>query len=403
MEADVAPLFFRAAATARSNHQLRAGLAADPKRPRRPIRKPGKVRTARPFSVPLEGKVIARQYAGRLAVTDGVWNAPNVFYNADIAYARRLRLRRRFNAIANVFGSDVAHWTYPMPVKLNNARNIYTIHDLVPLRLPFATLDQKRVYYRMIERLCREADMIVTVSETSRRDILSFFDIAPEKVVNTYQSVEIPKRFLDIDEHVLKEELLGLHDVAYKGYVLFYGAVEPKKNLARLMEAYMSSGLDMPLLIVGKDGWLFEKDMELLDMPSNCYEVERDGVTTRRQRIRRIDYVSFPQLINLVRGARMVAMPSLYEGFGLPIVEAMLCGTPVMTADLGATCEVAGDAAVLVDPYDTRAIRDAMIALCRDDELCATMTAKGRERAKAFSPELHAERLNAVYMQATKP
>lgn len=355
------------------------------------------VRPARAFEVPFGGTVVTRQFAASLPQADRFWNASNVFYNADVAYARPFRFSRGFSRIANVFSSDIAHWTYPMPVRLDRASNIYTIHDLVPLRLPFATLDQKRVYFRMIDRICREADAVITVSENSRRDVLNLFGVAPEKVVNTYQSVEIPNRFLELDQRALSVELEGLHDVTYKGYILFYGAIEPKKNVGRLIEAYLASGIDIPLLLVGKDGWLFKKDIALTRLDNIAYEIERDGITRRKQRIRRLDYVSFPQLVNLIRGARLVALPSLYEGFGLPIIESMICGTPVLTSNSGATAEVAGEAALLIDPYDTRDIRDGLAALSQNDELAAQLVAAGHRRVGAFAPERHAQRLSSVY------
>lgn len=353
-------------------------------------------RRAKPFPIPLDGMVISRQFASRLPSVDGLWNANRLFTRADIAFAQRSRFWQRFNAVANVTRSDIAHWTYPIPLQLDGAANIYTIHDLVPLRLPFTTLDRKRNYYRLVERIAKNADRIVTVSETSKRDILSFFDIPEEKVVNTYQSVDIPQAMLQIDRRQLDEELFGLHRVRYKEYLLFYGAIEPKKNIGRLLEAYMGSGITMPLLVVGKDGWLSERELYLIDQAANWVPVP-GAYGIKEARIRRVEYVSFPHLVNLIRGARLVAAPSLYEGFGLPVIEAMLCGTPVLTSNVGASAEVAGDAAVLVDPYNTRDIRDGLIRLSSDDELCREMVERGHRRTAFFSPERHYEALGAVY------
>lgn len=350
---------------------------------------------AKPFQVPLTGTVITKQFAGRLPIADGIWNSPDLFYFADMAFAGRYRWTRRFNRVANVFPSDLAHWTYPMPLRLEDARNIYTIHDLVPLRLPFTTLDKKRSYYRMVERICREADAIVTVSETSRSDILSLFNADPEKVFNTYQSVDIPQKYIDIPEDMLRQEIRGIHNLEYKNYILYYGAVEPKKNVDRLVEAYLSTAIEIPLLVVGKEGWLVggkDKGSGRSGGPSIPWD---------NPRLRRIDYVSFPQLVNLIRGARMVAFPSLYEGFGLPILESMICRTPVLTSNFGATAEVAGDAAVLVDPYDTRDIRAGLVKLVDDEELRARLVEEGTQRAGLFSPERHAQKLNAVYETVT--
>lgn len=351
--------------------------------------------TARPFEIPLEGKVVTRQFSSRLPRANRYFNASNVFLNADLAFQRRLWLMRRFNRVENRTGSDVAHWTYPIPLTLEGAANIYTIHDLVPLRLPYTTLDRKRTYYQMIDLICRTADKIVTVSETSRNDILNLFDVAPEKVVNTYQSVSIPPALLDVPLQQVDEELLGLHGVRYKGYILYYGAIEPKKNVNRLIEAYLSSPIEVPLLIVGKDGWLNDNELNLINPPFGqaAHAARYDAVG---QRVVRVDYVSFPQLVNLIRGAKAVAAPSLYEGFGLPVLEAMLCGTAALTSNVAASAEIAGDAAVLVDPYNVRDIRDGLIRLM-DDGLNAEMVARGEQRAKDFGEDRYAERIAALY------
>lgn len=361
-------------------------------------------KSPRPFPIAMTGVVETRQFASRLPQIDGIWNATNLYYNADVSYSVRSNVMSKpaLTRVPNAFGSDIAHWTYPLPLRLDGARNVYTVHDLVPLRLPFTSLSRKKLYYRMIDRICRDADAIVTVSETSRRDILSLFPVAENKVVNTYQSVSIDKRFMDVSRAELEGELEGLHDVTYKEYILFYGAIEPKKNVGRLIEAYLSSGIDFPLLIVGKDGWLFKDELALLKQDNVQYDHYADGRKKRRHRVRRIDYVSFPQLVNLIRGARMVAMPSLYEGFGLPIVEAMMCGTPVLTSNVSATAEIAGDAAVMVDPYDTRSIRDGLVALCRDDALAGRLATAGLAQARTFSPQRHADRLSGLYADMLK-
>jgi glycosyltransferase involved in cell wall biosynthesis len=358
------------------------------------------LKAAEPFEIPVEGTVVTREFNTRLPKAAGFWNAQNLFYNAEQAFALPYRLSRKFNTVANRTGSDIAHWTYPLPIRLRGACNIYTVHDLVPLRLPFTTLDRKRAYYRMIENICRDADAIVTVSEHSRKDVLDLFDVDSSKVFNTYQSVEIPDTLLDIWPNRLAADLLGTHGLVHREYILFYGAIEPKKNVTRLIEAYLASGLTIPLIIVGKDGWLYEGDpiLEPLLLEKKTRIVERDE--SGRPTVHRLNYASFPQLISLIRGARMVAMPSLYEGFGLPIVEAMICGTPVLTSDVGATAEIAGDAALLVDPYDVRSIRDGLVALCSDPERAMSLARSGLDRAREFSPDKHAERLLPVYRSA---
>ena len=116
-----------------------------------------------------------------------------------------------------------------------------------------------------------------------------------------------------------------------------------------------------------------------------------------KRKVIRLDYASFPQLVSLIRGAKAILFPSLYEGFGLPILEGMICQTPVLTSNVGSMQEIAGSAAVLVDPYNPREIKDGMLALANNPDLCADMIYRGRAVAERFSPEAYRQRLSAVY------
>src|SRR5262249_22294899 len=133
-------------------------------------------------SVPITGKVISKNIRERLPAHDRVYNSRDLFGLSRWHF----RTYGRFLTTTYEDAADVAHWTYPLPVKLKNAANIYTIHDLVPLRLPYATLDNKREYFRIIKRICNAADHIVTVSEVSKRDIIELMGIDESRVTNTY-------------------------------------------------------------------------------------------------------------------------------------------------------------------------------------------------------------------------
>jgi glycosyltransferase involved in cell wall biosynthesis len=282
-------------------------------------------------------------------------------------------------------------------LRIPGAKNIYTFHDLVPLRLPFATLDNKRRYYKLVKLLASKADHIVTVSETSRKDIINLLGVPDDKITNTYQSVEIPEKYAGKSDDQVKREVEGTVNVSYKNYMLFFGAIEPKKNVGRLIEAYLASKVDTPLLIVGKFVWKTEQEFKLLNDDATSYLEQLGSLTYRRRRIIQMDYAPFPLLVSLIKGAKAVLFPSLYEGFGLPVLEAMKLGTPVLTSTEGSTPEVAGDAALLIDPYDTRAIADGISALDTEEDLRASLSAKGLQRADLFTPEAHARRLAAVY------
>ncbi len=348
-------------------------------------------RTAYPIE--LSGSVIYRQFASRLPYYDSLWNSPHVYEIAHIRY----RLYRSRLSVASPKGADIAHWTYPLPIKHKTAKNIYTLHDLVPLRLPYTTLDKKSVYYRLVKDIALKADHIVTVSETSKRDIINLLNIDECKVSNTYESVSIPAEYLTLGEELVRNELHGSFGVKYKQYMLFYGSIEPKKNVIRIVDAYLASNIDMPLVVVGAQAWISEREQKLL----KTYSSPDAGAGRLRQgerpKIVHLDYVSFQQLVNLIRGARAVVFPSLYEGFGLPILEGMLCDTPVITSNLGSMCEIADDACLLVDPYNTHDIKGAIIAASADDELCAAKASRGRIVAQRYTPEAHQRRLETVY------
>ena len=187
-------------------------------------------------------------------------------------------------------------------------------------------------------------------------------------------------------------ELEGVFNLGWKGYFLHFGAIEPKKNLGRIVEAYLASGVQTPLVIVGGRAWLDEGETALLD------QVKRDG-GPGADRIRRYEYMPFSMLISLIRGAKATLFPSLYEGFGLPVLESMALGTAVLTSTGGSLPEVAGDAAVSVDPYDVQAMTRGLQALDADEDLRADLVARGHVRAALFTPEIYQGRLRELYAQ----
>lgn len=335
--------------------------------------------------VPISGNVLYDSFKARLPKFDRLWNSPDL-------YKRSQRTFRWFNSFARVDlpQVDIAHWTYPLPIRAKGALNIYTLHDLVPLRLPHTTLDHKRRYFALCKRLADTADHIITVSETSRKDIINLLDADPDKVTNTFQSVSLPKLTTERNEETVRQELSGIFNLSYKGYLLFFGAIEPKKNINRLIEAYLGSGVKLPLVIVGAPGWKSDEELRLLKTIGTLPGHVRD-------RILRLEYLPLTLLTTVIRGAKAVIFPSLYEGFGLPVLESMTLGTAVITSNIGSLLEVAGNACSLIDPYDTRALSEAIRGIDANDDLRYSLEEKGRHRARLFSPESYAQKLGDVY------
>ena len=348
--------------------------------------------------IELTGKVIARHVQGLLPVHDRILNRPNLF-----SFSRwHFRIFQHFLNVHYDNPAQIAHWTYPMSVQMPKAANLYTIHDLVPLRLPYATLDNKREFMKLVRRIADKADHIVTVSEASKIDIMKLLDVDESRVTNTYQAVRLPKKILDRDEESVREEVEIFFGLEPKKYFMFFGAIEPKKNVGRLIEAYLASQSPYPLIIVGQLVWKDDRELRLLNAlvpESENGRLAPPRIAGRRKggSIMRLDYLPFNLLTSLIRCARGVMFPSLYEGFGLPILEAMQLGTPVVTGTEGANPEVAGDAAVLVNPYDVQSIAGGIRTLTYDTDMLAHYEQAGRARAELFSPVRYAERLQSLY------
>jgi glycosyltransferase involved in cell wall biosynthesis len=343
--------------------------------------------------VPITGQVIASTFRDRLPHFDEIWNAQYLFQQAHAYF----RVTGKPLTVRSARRPRLMHWTYPVPVRMPGTPNIYTMHDLVPLRLPYTTLDHKRRYFRLSRVLAKQAAHIVTVSENSRRDIINLLGVPEDRVTNTWQSVDIPRRLAEAPMATVRAEVAGSFGLEAGKYWLFFGAIEPKKNVGRMIQAFLASGAEGPLVIVGKKAWKSEGELKLLFDDHVRFLVQEGQEIRRRHKIMLLDYAPFRLLVSLIRGARAVLFPSLYEGFGLPALEAMLLGTPVVTSNTASMPEVVGDAALTVDPYDVSALVQAIQAVDRDPELRARLAAAGPRRAAQFSPERYAERLATLY------
>lgn len=329
--------------------------------------------------IPLTGAVLTEQARTRVPEGAEAWNVNSLY---DIAH-RQFALWRTFTTVRMKNPPRVMHWTYPLPIRMAGAKNIYTLHDLVPLRLPYTTLDNKRRYYRMVKQIADTADHIVTVSECSKRDIMNLLGVPEHKITNTYQSVHFPEHLLKATDQDVADEVANVYGLGYKQFFLFYGAMEPKKNVPRLVQAYLASGVGDPLVIVGPKAWGAETKALSLEIDKGAFD----------NRIRRLKYVPLPTLITLIRAAKATVFPSLYEGFGLPVLESMLLGTPVLTSNTSSIPEVAGDSALTIDPYNTHEIRDAIRVLHDSGELRERLQKLSLKRTTAFTPSKIAEKI----------
>jgi glycosyltransferase involved in cell wall biosynthesis len=280
---------------------------------------------------------------------------------------------------------DLFHATdFVLPPTLPRTRTLLTVHDLSFVRTPEATAPSLKAYLDVVvPRSARRADHILADSMATKTDLQALYDLPEDKITVLLSGVDPRFRPLPFDMTMRTRYRLG-----ERPYILSVGTVQPRKNYGRLIAAVArlrAQGHDVSLVIVGGKGWLDDPIYAALDAAGMRDHVHFTGFA---------DEADLPMLY---AGALCFAFPSLYEGFGLPVLEAMACGIPVMTSNLSSLPEVAGDAAILVDPHDLDALAEALGQLIENSELRARLIAAGLARAAQFSWEQSAAQLRAVY------
>lgn len=278
---------------------------------------------------------------------------------------------------------------FVLPPTLPGTRALLTVHDLSFLHYPDHFVPKLvRYLSQVVPRSAVRADLILADSEATRTDLIERLEIPSEKVEVLYSGVA--PRFRPQEEPGERrrlQERYGLGDPSTeerRPYVLSVGTLQPRKNYIRLMRAFAELRPDgHKLIIAGGEGWLCEPILA---------EAEKHG-----DRIRMLGFVEESDLPALYRGAALFAFPSLYEGFGLPVLEAMACGVPVVCSNVSSLPEVAGEAALLTDPHDEEALAEAMQRVLEDEELQQQMVTRGLERATAFTWERAAQQLLAAF------
>jgi glycosyltransferase involved in cell wall biosynthesis len=268
-------------------------------------------------------------------------------------------------------------------------RTIVTVHDLGQMHFPKAHPLAQRLYHDWSTRWnVRAASHILADSEATRDDLVRFCRIAPEKISVVYPAYDAQLYRPVRDAARIAETHARLR--IGKDYILAIGTIHPRKNYTRLIEAFgrlgigpfgSTQGEDLRLVIVGKRGWLYDSIFA------------RVQELNLQSRISFLDYVPAVDMPALLNGARLLAFPSLHEGFGLPVLEAHACGTPVVCSLTSSLPEAAGDAALFVDPLDVDAIAGAMQRLLTDGALREKLIARGFDNLKRFSWEASARRV----------
>ena len=285
---------------------------------------------------------------------------------------------------------DLVHAPDHMIPRLRHAPVVATLMDAIPLARPeWVGYRLRGLRNRLWARSAHWADHVVTISEHARGDIVRHFGIDPERV--SVVPLGVDDRWFAVPDGRTRERVRQRHSLP-PAYFLFVGTIQPRKNLEMLVEAFgaLPPALrrDCPLLIAGRYGWC-------------CETLRRRLAADAIADVRWLRHVPDEDMPALLHGARALLFPSLYEGFGLPVLEAFAARAPVIAADATSIPEVAGDAALLLDPHDRGAWSEALAATARESSPQPERVERGAARARAMTWDIASARLAAIYRQVT--
>jgi glycosyltransferase involved in cell wall biosynthesis len=318
---------------------------------------------------------------------------PNFKVRTTLPHTPLIRIPLTLSAELRKHPVDVLHVQFtappfcPCPV-------VVSIHDLSFEHLPHTFHRRSRTQLRLtVRHSAKRAAKILTLSEHTRRDVIDTYGIDPARI--TAIPLAAPGHFTRVED---KRELQRVrHTYGIDGpYILSVGSIQPRKNLARLIKAYASlrgkyAEAELPkLVLVGKYAWLYDETMRAL------------AETGLKESVILTGYVPESDLPALYSGALCFVYPSYFEGFGLPPLEAMKCGAPVIVGNKTSLPEVVGDSGLTVDPYDVSAIAAAIERLVKDSDLRRELSVKGRSRAETFDWRETARRTLQIYQRVGK-
>ena len=271
---------------------------------------------------------------------------------------------------------DIVHSLhYSFPLIHFRAKRVVTLHDMTFFLFPEVHEKIKRIYFRwFIAQAVRRVDKIICVSDSTASDLMKYFPHLSK------QKVEIIKLACSVPARIKQSPFPS-------PYIAFIGTLEPRKNINLLIEAFANANLhDYKLVIVGKKGWFYQEIFDLVQ----TYRLKNQVIFT--------GFVSDEQKFAILKSATLFVYPSIYEGFGLPVLEALTLGIPTITSNVSSKPEVAGQAAELVNPNSVAELTQAMIELVRDKRLQNELTLKGKQQAAKFSWNNTALQTQKLYM-----
>jgi len=289
---------------------------------------------------------------------------------------------------ANVALLHSLHYTRPLSLP---CASVVTFHDMTFFLYPHLHTRSKRIFFPTAIRLsARLADALIAVSENTKKDTVRLLGVPGDKITAIPHGVG--EEFRPITDAALLESIRRKYKLP-QDFILNVGFVEPRKNLTLLMKSYQqlhSQGISLPLVIVGGLGWMYEDVFR---------QAESLGI---KEQVYFTGYVPDHDLPIIYNLARVFVYPSIYEGFGLPPLEAMACGTPLITTAVSSMPEHVGDAGILIPPQDEKALTNALQKLINDSTLQEELSSKGPERASQFTWKRTAQETIKVYQSVLK-
>ena len=303
----------------------------------------------------------------------------------------RLSLRYELPRLEWFTDFDVVFAPNFVPPPTRSRRLVLTVHDLAFRRFPETAPLATRRWLRRLDRALRQAAEVVVPSAATRDDLVEMYPVDPERVTVIHHGVDGDRIRPAPEEEV---ERVRRHYGVKGRYVFFLGGLEPRKNLPRLVRAFARADIDASLVIAGASVAWNPEGREQLDRALASMDRER------HERVVLTGYLGTRDKVALMSGAEALAFPTLYEGFGFPLLEAMACGTPILTSNVSSLPEVAGDAALLVDPLEEPAIAEGLERLVGDRALRQRLIDAGSRRLQRFDWDTSARKHAAVMHRA---
>jgi len=283
---------------------------------------------------------------------------------------------------------DIFHSIEPLLPPVNKKKTVLTVHDLAYKKYPQFFESNVLKWDKFINRNVHSADAILVQSQQTKNDVKEFFNVKEEKI----HIIHLPVNsiFNSTADTETKSKIREKYNLRHP-FVLFVGTLEPRKNIPTLIRAFekfhKSLTSELNLVIVGKHGWLYD---DIINSINNSYE---------KNRIHYLNYLPEIELASIYQLAQFLIYPSLYEGYGVPVLEAMASGTPVITSNSSSLREVGEGAAILVDPTSVEELADEMTRLSDNQSLRNELSKKGLDRIKLFNSKTAAEKVLNIYKQ----